>query len=287
MCGGRWALAGERHVGEFGQPSTFREVFSCKSLDITLYTRQKLSPALIWHFYMLLRLTGEYYAAKQRERELQQMSYVQAVHETGARLTHDVKNLLQSLNNICFIAEGEDPSRTSLLLQRQLPQITKRLQQTLEKLQAPFSQQGEGGNDVLAATWWSALPQRYASDGIDFYPAAFEPGVNVSAFLFDSVVDNLVQNAMLKRQSENGLRISVSLSPDGRVLRVCDSGSAVRKEIVADLFDAPVASENGLGIGLYHAARQAEGFGYTLRLASNEDGKVCFELAKNQPEKPS
>ena len=35
---------------------------------------------------------------------------------------------------------------------------------------------------------------------------------------------------------------------------------------------------NGLGIGLYQAARQAEAGGYRLALESNRDGEVCFTL---------
>ena len=74
-------------------------------------TRQTLSPSLEWHFHLLGQLLGEFYVAKVREQKLQQQTYVQAVHETGARVTHDVKNLLQSLNVLCAAAErvAEEP----------------------------------------------------------------------------------------------------------------------------------------------------------------------------------
>jgi len=46
------------------------------------------------------------------------------------------------------------------------------------------------------------------------------------------------------------------------------------------LFDAPVSSsKTGLGVGLYQAFRFARERRYALRLASNEPGRVCFELA--------
>jgi hypothetical protein len=45
------------------------------------------------------------------------------------------------------------------------------------------------------------------------------------------------------------------------------------------LMRAPVASNSGLGIGLYQAARQAEALGYRLVLEKNEDGDVRFALA--------
>ena len=284
VTGGAWCPASDSvaSVGQFGQVSRFRQDFPNTPLLMTLYTQHKLSPSLIWHFSLLAQLTNEYYVAKLRASEWQQMSYLRAVHETGARLTHDVKNLLQSLNNLCYMAQSPDDSdstRLTQLLQRQLPQITQRLHQTLEKLQAP--QDEEGGSEALAETWWDALRQRYAHDLIEFSPGMPDQSACVPASLFDSVADNLLQNALLKRQSENGLTIRVMLSADAALLSVCDSGSAVREALADELLKVPVPSENGLGIGLYHAARQAERCGYQLRLTSNEVGQVCFELARN------
>jgi hypothetical protein len=49
--------------------------------------------------------------------------------------------------------------------------------------------------------------------------------------------------------------------------------------LARDLFRGPVASETGLGIGLYQAERLLEQAGLTLSLAINEPGRVCFRLA--------
>ena len=278
--GGAW-VAGTRS-GTFGELSRFTQIFPQDPLKLTLHTRHKLSPALVWHFHLLVQLTNEYYVAKLRGRELQHISYLRAVHETGARLTHDVKNLLQSLNNLCYLAQtmdGKDSARVSQLLQRQLPQVTQRLSQTLEKLQVPH---GNAGAMVPADDWWAIVQQRYENDAVDFVLEVFEPAAKVPSELFDSVVDNLLQNALAKRQLETGLVIHVALTGDAASLQVCDNGSAVPGDIAADLLLAPVASDNGLGIGLYNAARQAEGYGYALALSSNMAGKVCFELMRNR-----
>lgn len=284
VSGGCWApVAGaQAGSGVFGQESHFRHDFANSPLLLTLYTRHKLSPALLWHFSLMAQLTNEYYVAKVRARELQQMSYLRAVHETGARLTHDVKNLLQSLNNLCYMAQvpdEQDGSRLTALVQRQLPQITQRLHQTLEKLQVP--QNDVAGGSVEAEIWWSQLRLRYANDEVVFWPVEFDKTARVPATLFDSVADNLLQNALVKRQSETGLAIDVRLAPDGSWMSVCDNGTAVNEALDAVLLNAPVPSENGLGIGLYHAARQAGRHGYALRLIGNSDGKVCFELRAN------
>ena len=89
VVGGAWfpAAGAQSGSGRFGLVSRFSQDFPNQPLVLTLYTRHKLSPALIWHFKMLSRLTNEYYVTKQRARELQQMGYLRAVHETGARLT--------------------------------------------------------------------------------------------------------------------------------------------------------------------------------------------------------
>ena len=126
------------------------------------------------------------------------------------------------------------------------------------------------------------LQQRYAHDDILFSPVVLDRAARLPAALFDSVADNLLHNALLKRQGESSLEVRFTLAADAASFTVCDSGSIVRKEITNDLLRAPVRSENGLGIGLYHAARQAEGYGYELRLVGNVAGQVCFELSNRR-----
>ena len=104
--------------------------------------------------------------------------------------------------------------------------------------------------------------------------------MQVPKALFDSVADNLLQNAIAKRAASLDVRICVSLQCAGGLqLRICDSGAAVPAEIAGSLLRAPVYSSTGLGIGLYQVARLAEKYGYVLALAENRDGSVCFALA--------
>ena len=286
--GGEWRPARDMNggSGHFGVESLCRHEFSSTPLVLTFYTQYPLSPSLIWHFHLLVQLTGEFYLAKQREQELKQVSYLRAVHETGARLTHDIKNLLQSLNNLCYMAQGageENLGQFNLLMQRQLPQITARLQQTLEKLQAPKLPHEDGisaDSNGMARHWWAALRQRHARSGVEFVAPDLDVSAQAPLALYDSVAENLLHNALIKRQSENGVNIRVSLSADATLLSVTDTGSPVREAVLRSLLHAPVPSENGLGIGLFHAARQAGNHGYVLRLAANEHGNVCFELAR-------
>jgi len=209
------------------------------------------------------------------------MHYAQAIYETGARVTHDVKNLLQSLQTLCYAAtQPGDPAEVASLLRRQLPQITDRLKSTLDKLQSP---QVDDADAQDASIWWLRLQDRYAHAGIEWHggPPA---GVALPRALFDSVAENLLQNALAKRQRESGLSIDVSFGEDG--LSVSDNGSAISSDIAAGLLREPVASNDGLGIGLYHAAKQADASGCRLVLEENSPGRVSFRLGMPMPASP-
>jgi signal transduction histidine kinase len=278
VAGAAWKSDGEQ--GEAGGHTAYPVEFSNRELSLTIYSRYRTSPALHGHLRLLGQLLGEFYLAKLREQELRQASYMQAVHQTGARVTHDVKNLLQSLNVLCSVAGAQsgDSPEAMALVRRQLPAITQRLAATLDKLQRPGEERDEG---VALGAWWESLQRQYQSQGVEFSGAVAVPGAEVPRALFDSAADNLLQNALAKRAAQPGLRVRVDLL-DGAAagLRVCDNGRAVADELVKSLFRAPVRSDAGLGIGLFQAARQAEAAGYGLRLESNRDGDVCFELRR-------
>ena len=267
--------------GELGARSRFQAEFAFQDLTLTFHTKWSLSPALLLHLKLLTQMLGHFYEAKQREEVQRQNAYTQAIYETGARLTHDVKNLLQSLRSLCAAAESSSTDEAGALqglVKRQLPQIAQRLSTTLEKLRAPQQAAaqsmppcgGKGSNSVTRAAK-SRSPAMLAQ-----LPVSALPGE-----LFDSVAENLLQNAMAKAQQHPGVRISVSFQPaPGGRLTIRDSGNAMPKAVATRLFSAPVPSQNGLGIGLYQAAKQAQQLGYKLTLVSNSDGRVCFELAR-------
>lgn len=277
VAGGAWR--NQDNSGEFGQQTPHRIEIEVHRTHLDLYTRGRVSPTLIVHVRLLTGLLDFFYEAKLREKLQRQNAYVQAIHETGARLTHDVKNLLQSLTALCSAAEHTEADQAQALqtlIQRQLPLITRRLDMTLKKLKAPHM---VGREEIAAAEWWQNLRTRYESHGVQFELDGALDGCVVPAELFDSVADNLLQNAIKKRGMEQGVTIRAHFAPaQGGALRVLDSGSAMPTEVAAKLFDAPVASHTGLGIGLYQAARQAEQLGYRLRVAQNAAGQVGFEL---------
>jgi hypothetical protein len=268
--------------GSFGASTGRCSAFHFDALDLSIYTRYPLSPSLTWHFNLLAQLIAEFRADKLRARELKRLSYVEAIHETGARLTHDVKNLLQSLRGLCVAAEGESdqvPPELVALLRRQLPAITARLGQTLDKLQMP---RVDTDAPVPVSRWWEELSSRYTHSAIRFVTDGELQGtICVPAALFNHALENLLANALEKRANSPGLEIEVKLqvTGDSVAVDVADDGPPLPPALAADLFKGPVSSETGLGIGLYQAARLVERSGFTLSLKDNSEGRVRFRLA--------
>ena len=214
-----------------------------------------------------------------REQTLREHAYSQAIHDTGARLTHDVKNILQAMKSLLAavdVSTPEDGERLLALIQRQLPQLVTRLSQTVDKLKQP-TEQDEGR--VPANDWWQGLRSRYAHDGVNFVPDVVDNNATVPQDLFDSVADNLLTNALRKRQTEPWVVVEAQLSLQPTlVLSVIDTGSPAPDYVARNLFQSPVGSDSGLGVGLYQAARQAARLGFQLGLTENLPGKVEMSL---------
>jgi signal transduction histidine kinase len=262
-------------AGQFGQFSDHAVVVQEGGLRLTLYAKQQLNPTLLLHIHLLAQLISYFFHAKQREQSLRDITRLQAIYETGSRLTHDLKNMLQSLLSLTSIAQNRG-ERAQQLLQQQLPQLTQRIEMTLLKLQQP---QIEDETPQLAlCEWWDALRLRNQYQVIDWLVPDSLPDKHIPAALFDCVIDNLIDNALRKRQSEPDIKIAIAIQSGPLRLTVCDDGDPIQESIVANLLRGAVVSENGLGVGLYQAARWAEQLGYRLMLISNRAGKVCFEL---------
>jgi len=117
-----------------------------------------------------------------------------------------------------------------------------------------------------------ALQTRYEHDGVKFLADAVDD-TPLPQDLFDSVADNLLTNALRKRQREPGIGVEAHLTLHPLVsLTVTDSGAPAPEHVARNLFLSPVASDFGLGVGLYQAARQAARAGYRLELPDNQAG---------------
>jgi signal transduction histidine kinase len=186
------------------------------------------------------------------------------------------------MTSVIAATDGELGSRGNHrirhFLEQQLPLVTQRLQLALDKLQSPTQQLSEM---VPLQTWWEQTKARNHGSSVDFVARVTSEPM-IPRDLFDSVVENLLENARQKRQLHPDIEISVTLEANEQDLRleVHDSGASMPGTVAQNLFRRPVTSPNGLGIGLYQAARQAEVHGYELYTDSNVDGHVCIAMVR-------
>jgi signal transduction histidine kinase len=289
-----WRINGEEQ--QLGKKTFFLIRLGSGRLDVTIFTRRAFGPMLMIHCKLLVELVEIFYKAKVREQQLALQAHQQAIYETGARVTHDIKNLLQSLKTMTVALEKDrDPKwkgperrsgerRGRQLINRQLPLLTQRLELALDKLQAPVETDIKM---ISFSRWWKDFVTRNSDHGSSF-KSELQRDLEVPGEMFDSVVENLLENARQKRTQDYGLQISVLAEEDknGVSLSVTDNGKPIPAKLVKDLFKQPVVSDIGLGIGLYQAQRQANLVGYEVELVENEAGKVCFQLHSTETNNP-
>ncbi|MEQ8426452.1 MAG: hypothetical protein RLT87_08125 [Gammaproteobacteria bacterium] len=279
ISGVSWSLDNREY--QAGTKSEYHVPLKTSHFACNIYIYNNAGMALKLHCDLLIKLLNDFYSNKLREEELTRQAHLKAIYETGARITHDIKNLLQSLQAITsLIGDDSDNSGTQSsqqILRKQLPNLTQRLQMALDKLQSPTEPSKE---EVYLKDWWRELKRRHHSIGIKFHDD-LQGDPLIPLDLFDSVTDNLLENAHNKMLSGTNVRVSVTLvcTYDNINLSVCDSGARIDDSISRELLKNPVHSDNGLGIGLYQASRHALLFNYKLKLLHNEPGRVCFELS--------
>ena len=131
-----------------------------------------------------------------REMSLSHQAHMKAIHETGARLTHDIKNLVQSLTLMITTANTLPPSEASdQLFKRNLEVITERLQKTLTKLKNPDLDQE---TFIPLSAWWQNITEQYTAKDIELIKN-IDTDFEIPSEAFTNMLDNLHDNA--KRNS--------------------------------------------------------------------------------------
>lgn len=261
-----------------GKTSKYTVTYDDPELKLTLYSNNVIGSALVLHSRLLLSVLTFYYRAKLQERQLINQAHIRAVYETGSKLTHDIKNILQSTQALTQVAQsGITPgSESSNILQKQLVLLTQRLKSTLEKLSSPNRSEVSTGS---LKDWWQQIRNRYADRSINFIGNLNADHI-IDIDVFDSITENIIENARQKRFVETEIEITVSLECNEKKfeLLICDSGTPIADTVEKLLFKTVVSSENGYGIGLYQSYKQAKKSGYHLQLKHNELSRVCFLL---------
>jgi signal transduction histidine kinase len=283
-AGIRWqaADAAPREIGDTS--GLFRAQVRYAPLSAEIFCRRPVAPAQRLNFYLLVRIAAEYYLSKRREEQYARENFSRAVYETGARLTHDIKNAVHALSGLADLAK-EDSPKAAGIIRRQLPELARRLAAATQKLKAPQIQAASARQNALS--WWRRAQSRWEGKPVQFKTALAPPaseaqtadGATVPAALFDRALDNLLENALAKPGPPP---VYAALSFDDKqrpALRITDGGAAIPPARAARILTTPVDSESGLGIALYHLAQEAAQNNCRMTLEQNRDGKVVFALA--------
>ena len=240
---------------------------NCPPVEFTIYYRRLISPWTRFNYYLLCRVISEYYTEHRREETQRAQNILRAVHQAGARITHDIKNILHVL---LLLSSSKDDAT----IRRQLPLLQHRLKHALDKLRGmPATSTAQ----TPANIWWAEARQQYEHTTVIFNDT--QATTLILPLLFDRALDNFLENAM-KKYAASPLAIHASLesSDNGVALRVSDNGSPIDKTIAADIFIRPVSSESGFGIALCQLAQEAKTHGYRAHIAANDPKNVVFAL---------
>lgn len=265
--------------GEHGFQTSNPVNLDSDHIRLTIYTSRRIGATLLLHFGLLVRIINHFYTAKLQEQELARQAHMRAIYETGARMTHDIKNLLQSFQNITAILDNDKyrSEQTLNMLKQHLPALTSRLESALSKLQTPDK---SDLRMVSLQQWWNELELERSDDFIR-YSENIDQDCLIPCELFDTAINNLFENAIHKACDDDVfINIKISCLNKRPVLTFIDTGNRVPDQIVAQLFKQPLPSQNGMGVGLLQCREFAEECGYKLELISNMDGEVTFMLYK-------
>jgi signal transduction histidine kinase len=280
ICGVRWKTDSENGIE--GEESSHQVNINDEKLTLTIYTYTPVGPSLLLHSKLLLSVLTFYYRAKLQEQLLLKQAHMQAIYETGSKLTHDVKNILQSTQTMTQIINDNDAEMQEKIdiLKKQMPLLTQRLNTTLEKLRAPTADGVSQAASGSLLHWWNQLQLRYTGRHIEF-SSEIEKDIEIPIDIFTTVIENLLDNARNKRSREPKLKIFVELSNANKQLQltVTDTGSEIDPLIQQHLFKEVVSSHDGFGIGLYQSYELAKNHGYDLRTKENTNGRVQFALS--------
>ena len=247
-----------------------------EDVKVVLYFKADPGQALEQHTILLIRMAYQFYLAKVNQEKMRAQEHFATIHHTGARLTHDIKNILQSIKtSVGILNMNEDSTEMQKLLQTNLNQISHRLENTLDKLKIPRLQ--TQFHLVSCNKWIYQASETHGAEPRIHIFSEIDNNVALPVDLFDSVLENLINNA-LKKPSAKRIEVRLLANSSMVVLSVCDDGDAMAAEIENSLFEQPVSSGSGMGIGLYQAAIMARAFQYELELSQNEPGRVCFNL---------
>ncbi len=272
-----------RHIHS-GKHSDYKVTYQLSNDNLVdLYFKTDPGTALKEHTQLLLRMANQFYLAKKNQDKIKTQEHFETIHHTGARLTHDIKNILQSIKaslSIIHLEPDLESNKPFKLLDQNLTQIGERLENTLNKLKVPHA---ETQFQFVSLNKWLYKFSHEVNDLKINITSHLKFNPSVPDELLDSVLNNLLSNAT-RKHDVTAINVNVTADKELLFISVTDNGHKVDDNTVKSLFKKPVTSGQGMGIGLYQSAIMAQSFNYELDLMSNEDGEVSFSLIQRLSE---
>jgi signal transduction histidine kinase len=222
-------------------------------------------------------------ASEQQAREAAE-SANRAKDEFLAMLGHELRNPLGAVSNAIALLDHADP-RSQLatgareIIARQTGHLTRLTDDLLDAARAIT------GKIVLTREPLDlALHVGRALETVDVRGARLVRDlrpvwIDGDPTRVDQILVNLVQNAIKYAGGQAAITVSVGPETGGAVLRVCDEGVGMTRELAARVFDLFVQgdrgidrAEGGLGIGLTLVRRLAELHGGSAEASSDGPG---------------
>ena len=270
---------GAEQRGSLGQPEAAHEVIiSHAAVSVTFMTKRRIHILDWFNYTFLVRVIAVHYHSKQQSALRFAEARERSVYEVGAKITHDIKNILHALMSLFNLLKKDDGLQ---IAREQLPVLSERLDEALNKLSQPKLTDAVAAKKYISVhQWWREAKARYHHEAVVFSSSMQNMDLFLWQELFDRALDNFLANALQKQKADERVCIDVALSGNEEKLSliVRDTGGVIPDAIATLLFISPItdARAGGMGIGLFQLNKQARSGGYSVALLCNEPANVSF-----------
>ena len=221
--------------------------------------------------------TGAMLVNARLSQEAAQGRELQVLAKVSAFIAHDLKNMVSMLSLLAENAKQymHDPEFQADAI-KTVADVTARMQKLLQNMSAPVAQVEAAMEPVVLAEsvqgWVNELGRQVPSRIRLQVECRGHASVRVNAGQLQSVVRNLVLNAVEAIPETGTITISTADADGSAVLTVTDTGRGMTAEFMEKKLFRPfqTTKSRGLGIGLFQCRQVVRTFGGTLTAESRE-----------------
>jgi len=207
------------------------------------------------------------------------------------KASHDIRGPLASIMGLTNVSKLEVTDKTALNYLRMIELATKKLDYVLLELVKAMKIKGTEVfvDDIHFESLLSGVISRFEHTG-GFARLNISTVVNVSntfisnRFIIETILQNLIENT-IKYQNPNNknpfLKVSVSETPAGIVIKVEDNGIGIEKSLqskVYDMYFRAIEDSKGSGLGLYLVKKSIEKLNGQIELESKQGEGTTFTI---------